>query len=80
MALLELATIVLAFGAMAVVFAAFNELASFFAGWALTLDYLLTTPSRNSSWRTTSARSIRRCATTPPTSSAASRPSRSWPR
>ena len=39
---------------------AFNELASFFAGWALTLDYIITIAIRRSSSRTTWARSSRR--------------------
>ena len=42
---------------------AFNELASFFAGWALTLDYIITIAIRRSSSRTTWARSSPRCAT-----------------
>ena len=52
---------------------AFNEVASFFAGWALTLDYIITIAISAFFVPHYLARSSRRCRHNPGTSSAASR-------
>ena len=46
---------------------AFNEVVSFFAGWGLSLDYIITSRSAPSSCPTTWRRSSRRSATGPAT-------------